>query len=393
MHTLGAWSAGHARVHRQRADPLSRRPGRAADALPELPSVPDERQGARCRGDRGGVRGALPRAAAGHGRRPGEPDHQHRGEQPPGRAGLHQHVQPPGQLQPRDHRRRRLGRALDGAAGRPHRGRRRGRGPGARMRRRGRGEDPRRVEGERRHGGRRRRRRRGLPHPGRQPTFATTSTRTSSPSTRPCAARPSEGSHLPGPGLRRRPRHDAHPRARVRGSPGAGPQPPSPRVGRGRRDRDRGRRARTAVGPRGPHGRRPDRARPGSRRRPGTPGGRAHPRAAGRVDRLLHGRRAAGLLPDPRSGPPRRRPGPAGRALRPRHRGRHRRHRRPRRDAQGRHRPAGPHRRRTTGDGSRRDRASAYRRADHHPHPRAVAQRPRPARVLRRARRRAATAW
>ena len=67
---------------------------------------------------------------------------------------------------------------------------------------------------------------------------------------------------------------------------------------------------------------------PRPRRRPGRAGGRADPRPAGRLDRLLHGRRAAGVLPDPRPGPAGRRAGPAGGALPPRHRGRHRRHRR-----------------------------------------------------------------
>ena len=72
----------HARVHRQRADPRARRPRRPADALPQLPAVPHERQGAGRRRDRGGLRGAVPRPPAGHRRRPGEPDHQHRGQQP-----------------------------------------------------------------------------------------------------------------------------------------------------------------------------------------------------------------------------------------------------------------------------------------------------------------------
>ena len=54
---------------------------------------------------RGRVRGALPRAPAGHGRRAGEPDQQHRGEQPPGSPGFHQHVQPPAELQPGRHQR------------------------------------------------------------------------------------------------------------------------------------------------------------------------------------------------------------------------------------------------------------------------------------------------
>ncbi len=72
----------HAAVHRERADPQPGGPRRPADAVPELAAVPDERRGARRRGDRGGLRGAVPRPAAGHGRRPGEPDRQHRRQQP-----------------------------------------------------------------------------------------------------------------------------------------------------------------------------------------------------------------------------------------------------------------------------------------------------------------------
>ena len=182
----------HAPVHGQRADPEPGRPRRAADAVPGLPAVPHERRGAGGRGDRGGLRGAVPGPPAGHRRRPGEPDHQHRGQQPAGRAGLHQHVQPPGQLQPGDHRRRPLGRALVGAAGRPHRGRRRGRGAGARLRRRGRGGDARRVGGDRRARGGRRRRRGGVPHPGGRVPARELRPRSSSRSTRPSGAPPSD---------------------------------------------------------------------------------------------------------------------------------------------------------------------------------------------------------
>ena len=44
---------GHAAVHRQRADPRARRPRGAADAVPELAAVPDERRGAGRRRHRG----------------------------------------------------------------------------------------------------------------------------------------------------------------------------------------------------------------------------------------------------------------------------------------------------------------------------------------------------
>ena len=122
----------HAAVHRQRADPQARRPRRPADALPQLPAVPDERQGAGRGRHRGRLRGAVPRPAAGHGRRAGEPDHEHRRTEPPGGPGLHLDVQPPGQLQPGDHRRGRWAEPQRGAAGGAHRRGRGGGGAGAR---------------------------------------------------------------------------------------------------------------------------------------------------------------------------------------------------------------------------------------------------------------------
>ena len=70
---------------------------------------------------RGRVRGALPGAPAGHGRRPGEPDQQHRRQQHPGSPGRHQHVEPPAELQPRRHQRGQVAVAEPRAAGGPDR--------------------------------------------------------------------------------------------------------------------------------------------------------------------------------------------------------------------------------------------------------------------------------
>ena len=126
---------------------------------------------------------------------------------------------------------------------------------------------------------------------------------------------------LPGTGRCRRPGDDAHPRARLRGSPGAGPELPPPRVGRGRRLVDAAVDGLERLWELGIRtvvdltvlglGRDVARVAQGGRADPGQPGG---------VDRVLHRRRAAGVLPHPRAGPARRRPGPAGGVLPPRHR-------------------------------------------------------------------------
>ena len=129
-------------IHRKRAHSHAGRPGRTADALPAVADLPAERRGDGRRGRRGGVRGALPRAPAGHRGRAGEPDHQHRRDQSRRGAGLHQPLEPPAELQP-GHHRRGLERAQHGAAGRAVGRRRRGDGPGAGVRRGSRGGDPR----------------------------------------------------------------------------------------------------------------------------------------------------------------------------------------------------------------------------------------------------------
>ena len=227
------------------------------------------------------------------------------------------------------------------------RGGRRRRGAGPAVRRRRRGDDPRRVGRERRPGGRRRRGRGDLPHPGRhlpaRQLRRGAARRLRGDPRRGGLTVGRRGRDVPGAGGPECPRHDAHPRARVRRPPGARPRPSPPRVVRGRRGRDGRRGVRTAVGPRGPHRRRPHgaRSRPGRRAR--GQGGRAHADAAGRLHGLLHRGLTAGVLPHPWPRSARGWTGPVGGAVRARHRARHRRQRGARGDAQGRHRPPGPH--------------------------------------------------
>ena len=147
-------------VHRERGRSGSPQTWRACGCGSRgPPQILLNAQALGARGHRGRLRGALPRAAAGRGRGPGEPADQHRRQQHRRGAGLREHVRAPAELQPDRRgahvRQRAERRAAHGAR------RRRGcrRRADARLRRGGRAGDPRPVGA----GGRRRDRRRRRP--------------------------------------------------------------------------------------------------------------------------------------------------------------------------------------------------------------------------------------
>ena len=104
MHTLGAWSAG---MREFTANEPIREPGDLDGLRMRFPNSPQFLMNAKALGaDATEVAYEELFLALQQGTVDGQEylDHQHRGQQPPGRPGLHLDVGPPGELQPGDHR-------------------------------------------------------------------------------------------------------------------------------------------------------------------------------------------------------------------------------------------------------------------------------------------------